>query len=79
MSRLATGALVALALAARTPADASAASGEGVHGFADLHLHITADMRAGGRVIYGRAFHPRGIARRWAATREPTAPTGAAT
>ena len=62
MSRLATGALVALALAARTPADASAASGEGVHGFADLHLHITADMRAGGRVIYGRAFHPRGIA-----------------
>lgn len=63
MRRLATGALVALAMAAQTPADASAVGREGVHGFADLHLHITADMRAGGRVIYGRAFHPRGIAR----------------
>jgi microsomal dipeptidase-like Zn-dependent dipeptidase len=30
-------------------------------GFADAHLHITADMRAGGRVIYGRAFHRFGI------------------
>ena len=63
MRRLATGALVALAVAAPTPAEASAADGEEVHGFADLHLHITADMRAGGRVIHGRAFHPRGIAR----------------
>ena len=27
-----------------------------VLGFADTHLHITADQRAGGRVIYGRPF-----------------------
>ena len=33
-----------------------------VRGFADLHLHITADMRAGGAVISGRAFHPDGVA-----------------
>ncbi len=32
-------------------------------GFADTHLHITADMRAGGRVIYGKAFDPFGITR----------------
>jgi microsomal dipeptidase-like Zn-dependent dipeptidase len=34
-----------------------------LYGFADLHLHITADMRAGGRVIHGRAFHRFGIPR----------------
>jgi microsomal dipeptidase-like Zn-dependent dipeptidase len=34
-----------------------------VRGFADLHLHITADMRAGGRIIHGRAFHRFGIPR----------------
>jgi microsomal dipeptidase-like Zn-dependent dipeptidase len=34
-----------------------------LYGFADLHLHVTADMRAGGRVIYGRAFHRFGIPR----------------
>jgi microsomal dipeptidase-like Zn-dependent dipeptidase len=34
-----------------------------VFGFADTHLHITADMRAGGRVIDGRAFDRYGIAK----------------
>jgi microsomal dipeptidase-like Zn-dependent dipeptidase len=34
-----------------------------VVGFADIHLHLTADLRAGGRVIHGRAFHRFGIAR----------------
>jgi microsomal dipeptidase-like Zn-dependent dipeptidase len=33
-----------------------------LRGFADLHLHITADMRAGGRIISGRAFHRFGVA-----------------
>jgi microsomal dipeptidase-like Zn-dependent dipeptidase len=32
-----------------------------VTGFADLHLHITANMRAGGQVIYGEPFDPFGI------------------
>jgi microsomal dipeptidase-like Zn-dependent dipeptidase len=32
-----------------------------VFGFVDSHLHITADMRAGGRVIYGEAFDRFGI------------------
>jgi hypothetical protein len=35
--------------------------GGGLRGFADLHLHITADLRAGGRIISGRAFHRFGI------------------
>jgi microsomal dipeptidase-like Zn-dependent dipeptidase len=30
-------------------------------GFVDAHLHITADMRAGGRVIHGEAFDRFGI------------------
>ncbi|MGH2987919.1 MAG: membrane dipeptidase, partial [Solirubrobacterales bacterium] len=30
-------------------------------GFADAHLHITANLRAGGRVIHGESFHPFGI------------------
>lgn len=34
-----------------------------VYGFADTHLHLTADMRAGGRVISGTAFDRYGIAR----------------
>jgi microsomal dipeptidase-like Zn-dependent dipeptidase len=34
-----------------------------VLGFADIHLHITADMRAGGRVLYGESFDPFGITR----------------
>ncbi len=32
-----------------------------VFGFADTHLHITADLRAGGRVIHGEAFDRFGI------------------
>jgi microsomal dipeptidase-like Zn-dependent dipeptidase len=32
-----------------------------VFGFVDAHLHITADMRGGGRVIYGEAFDRFGI------------------
>jgi microsomal dipeptidase-like Zn-dependent dipeptidase len=32
-----------------------------VVGFADLHVHITADMRAGGEVIYGESFDRYGI------------------
>src|SRR5262245_48272163 len=32
-----------------------------VRGFADAHLHITADLRAGGRVISGEAYDPRGV------------------
>jgi microsomal dipeptidase-like Zn-dependent dipeptidase len=34
-----------------------------INGFADTHLHITADMRAGGRVIGGEPFDRFGIAR----------------
>ncbi len=36
-------------------------SGDTVFGFADTHLHITADLRAGGRVIHGEAFDRFGI------------------
>jgi microsomal dipeptidase-like Zn-dependent dipeptidase len=32
-----------------------------VFGFADMHLHITADMRAGGNVLYGESFDRFGI------------------
>lgn len=39
------------------------ARGGPVVGFADTHLHLTADLRAGGRVIHGTAFHRFGIAR----------------
>jgi microsomal dipeptidase-like Zn-dependent dipeptidase len=34
-----------------------------VKGFVDAHLHITADMRAGGRVLDGRSFAPLGVTR----------------
>jgi len=34
-----------------------------VNGYVDAHLHITADMRAGGQVISGRSFSPFGITR----------------
>ncbi len=34
-----------------------------VKGFVDAHLHITSDMRAGGRVIDGRSFAPFGVTR----------------
>jgi microsomal dipeptidase-like Zn-dependent dipeptidase len=33
-----------------------------VSGFADIHLHITANQRAGGAVLYGEPFDPGGIA-----------------
>jgi microsomal dipeptidase-like Zn-dependent dipeptidase len=39
------------------------ARGGPVVGFADAHLHLTADLRAGGRVIHGAAFSRFGIAR----------------
>ncbi len=32
-----------------------------VNGFADMHLHITTELRAGGRVVYGRSWSPFGI------------------
>ena len=32
-----------------------------VNGWVDLHVHVTADMRAGGDVIYGEAFDRYGI------------------
>ncbi len=39
-------------------------NGDGtVFGFADTHLHITADLRAGGRVLHGEAFDRFGITR----------------
>ena len=34
-----------------------------VRGFVDTHLHITADMRAGGRVIDGKAYDRYGVTR----------------
>ena len=34
-----------------------------VPGYVDTHLHITADLRAGGSVIHGRPYHRYGIAR----------------
>jgi microsomal dipeptidase-like Zn-dependent dipeptidase len=34
-----------------------------VNGFADMHLHITAEMRAGGRVLHGRSWARFGITR----------------
>ena len=37
--------------------------GASLVGFADAHLHLVADLRAGGRVIHGRAFDRFGIAR----------------
>src|SRR4051794_38469554 len=40
---------------------ALAPSAQAVSGFVDAHLHITANERAGGRVISGKPFDPRGI------------------
>jgi Membrane dipeptidase (Peptidase family M19) len=37
--------------------------GRRVRGFADAHLHITTELRAGGRVIFGRSFAAFGITR----------------
>lgn len=36
---------------------------ETVFGLADLHLHITSELRAGGRVIHGESFNRFGISR----------------
>ncbi len=58
-------------VAARPPEPGTGASGRtfsgtardsSVLGFADDHVHITANLRAGGRVIYGEPFDPRGVA-----------------
>ena len=32
-----------------------------LYGFADAHVHVTADLRAGGRVIYGESFDRFGV------------------
>ena len=46
-----------------TGAPSNATNRDGtVFGFVDAHLHITANMRAGGRVIYGEPFDRFGIA-----------------
>jgi hypothetical protein len=69
----AVAALAALALAPATAFGAEAEVGAtgapfrgtdssgAVRGYVDAHLHITANQRAGGRVIYGEPFDPRGI------------------
>jgi microsomal dipeptidase-like Zn-dependent dipeptidase len=69
----AVAALVALALAPAAAFGAEAEVGAtgapfrgtdasgAVRGYVDAHLHITANQRAGGRVIYGEPFDPRGI------------------
>ena len=46
-----------------TGTSATPRKGAPVVGFADAHLHLIADLRAGGRVIHGRAFDRFGIAR----------------
>jgi microsomal dipeptidase-like Zn-dependent dipeptidase len=46
-------------------------------GFADPHLHITADMRAGGRVIHGEAFDRFGITRALGRDERDHGPDGA--
>ena len=43
-----------------TPFRGASAAGK-VFGFVDLHVHITADMRAGGEVLYGESFDRYGI------------------
>ena len=50
-----------------------------VRGFVDAHLHITADVRAGGRVISGKPSTASGSPRRSATTPRSTAPTAAPT
>jgi microsomal dipeptidase-like Zn-dependent dipeptidase len=44
------------------PATAHGRAFRGFQGVADAHLHITANLRAGGAVISGEPFHPDGIA-----------------
>jgi hypothetical protein len=66
------GALAGLALASTARADDAQPGAGGrpftgtdahgaVRGWADVHVHITADQRAGGRVISGEPFVPAGI------------------
>jgi microsomal dipeptidase-like Zn-dependent dipeptidase len=43
-----------------TPFSGTSRTGK-VSGFVDLHVHITADMRAGGQLIYGESFDRYGI------------------
>ena len=50
-----------------------------VKGFVDAHLHITSDMRAGGRVIDGGPSTRSGSRERSAATRRTTGRTAAST
>ena len=44
------------------PTFSGSSPGGAVFGFVDAHLHITGNMRAGGRVIYGEPFDRFGIA-----------------
>lgn len=53
-----------------------AGPGSGVQGFADLHLHITADHRAGGEVIHGESFNRFGIAEALGGDEETHGPDG---
>jgi microsomal dipeptidase-like Zn-dependent dipeptidase len=48
--------------AAGRPAEGTRSDGT-VFGFADVHLHITAELRAGGRVTHGTSFDRFGITR----------------
>jgi len=48
-------------IGASGPSVQRASRDESVFGFSDVHLHITADMRAGGSVIYGESFDRFGI------------------
>lgn len=43
-----------------TPGDTTNRDG-GVFGIADAHMHVTANLRAGGMVISGEPFHPYGV------------------
>ena len=67
MTVLTTLALAAPALAAEAQLNVTGKPFRGtnadgtVRGFVDAHLHIVADLRAGGHVIHGKAFDPRGI------------------
>jgi microsomal dipeptidase-like Zn-dependent dipeptidase len=51
------------AVGASGPTFKGTTRGGKLFGFADAHLHITADMRAGGRLISGEAFDRFGITR----------------
>lgn len=75
MRRLIVAALATLGLTAVAPSALAAEAEVGatgtpfkgtnrdgtVNGWVDAHVHVTADLRAGGRVISGEAFDKRGI------------------